>query len=321
MWQPFPPASDVVDFIRDGSHFIVAGHKEPDGDCAGSQLALASALRRLGKTVTLASAGPFKRPEIVPYKDLFQKEIPPHELAGARVLVVDCSMEERTGDLAATLRGLPTALIDHHASGAPYGQACYLDAAAPSTTVLVLALMQALGLTPTPEEAGFLFFGLATDTGFFRHVDGGGAEVFRAAADLVQSGANPKAVFAQINGGKTLNSRLLLARILIMSTEELEDTRAAGGESRDSDTLYQLIQSVEGVEAVALLRQETPETCAVGLRSRDSIDVAAIAARFGGGGHKNAAGFLTQGTLDGLYPRVLAEFEALMPPRAGELLP
>ncbi|MDR2521096.1 MAG: bifunctional oligoribonuclease/PAP phosphatase NrnA [Spirochaetaceae bacterium] len=316
-------------FIRDGAHFIVAGHKEPDGDCAGSQLALASALRRLGKTVTLASAGPWKRPEIIPYKALFQQEIAPHEASGARVIVVDCSMEERTGDLAPALRGLPTALIDHHASGAPYGEVCYLDAAAPSTTALVLALIHALGLTPTAEEAEWLFFGLATDTGFFRHVDSGGAEVFSVASSLVRFGASPKKVFGMINGGKTLNSRRLLARILaraedhcngklVMSTEEFEDVQSAGGESRDSDTLYQLIQSVEGVEAIALLRQETADTCTVGLRSRDSVDVARIAAQFGGGGHKNAAGFLTQGCLKDVYPRVLAAFEeAFLPERAG----
>jgi phosphoesterase RecJ-like protein len=320
MWQPFPPPPEMVDFIRNGARFIIAGHKEPDGDCAGSQLALASALRRLGKTVTLASAGPWKRPEILPYKAFFQQEIAPSETAGARAIVVDCSMEERTGDLAAALRGLPVALIDHHASGTPYGDARYLDAAAPSTTVLVFALIQALGLTPTPEEAELLFFGLATDTGFFRHVDSGGAAVFSAASSLVHFGANPKKTFSMINGGKTLNSRLLLARILaraethyngklIMSTEELEDTRKAGGESRDSDTLYQLIQSVEGVEAIALLRQETADTCAVGLRSRDSVNVARVAAEFGGGGHKNAAGFLTQGSIKDLYPRVLAAFK------------
>ncbi|MDR0539867.1 MAG: bifunctional oligoribonuclease/PAP phosphatase NrnA [Spirochaetaceae bacterium] len=323
MWQPFPPPRELVDFIRNGSKFIIAGHKEPDADCIGSQLALASALRRLGKDVVLCSAGPFKRTEVQPYKALFLPELDDAARCGASVIVIDCSMEERTGTLAPSLRGLPTALIDHHASGTPYGTVRYLDSAAPSTTALVFALITSLGLSPTTEEAEFLFFGLAADTGFFRHVDDGGERVYALASELIHYGANPKKTFAQMNGGKTLNSRLLMANVLsraksylggrlIISTEELEETERFGLESRDSDMLYQLIQSIEGVEAIALIRQESPEKCSVGLRSRDTIDVSQVAACFGGGGHKNAAGFLIEAGIAGLLPRILAEFEKIM---------
>jgi phosphoesterase RecJ-like protein len=179
--------------------------------------------------------------------------------------------------------------------------------------------MDALSLSPTPEEAELMLFGLCTDTGFFRHVDNTGAAAFETAARLTAAGANPKHVFAAIHGGKSLESRLLmgllLSRIrslyggrLLISREEYEDTLRFGGESRDSDMIYQLMQSITGVEAMALIRQESPTNCTIGIRSRDAIDVASIAEKFGGGGHKNAAGASTGGTIDTIEEQLIKEF-------------
>jgi phosphoesterase RecJ-like protein len=246
-----------------------------------------------------------------------------------RVIVADCSAPDRTGDLAPLLEGLPAAVIDHHASaaegafaGVKGARAVYLDAGAPSTTALVMRLVTALGLETVPEEAELLFFGLCTDTGFFRHVDGGGAETFAAAAALIRAGASPKRAFQAIHGGKSLDSRILLGNILsraesrfggrlILSREEYDDTRRFGLESRDSDSLYQLLQSVAGAEAIVIIRQEDPENCSIGFRSRDHVDVAALAAAFGGGGHKNAAGAAVPGRIDTVMPRILAAFEKI----------
>jgi phosphoesterase RecJ-like protein len=317
---------ELIQFIKTGSKFLVAGHKEPDGDCVGSQLALCSALRRLGKTALPCSAGPFKRSEIKSYEGLFTAAPGDQDRENARVIVVDCSAPGRTGDLAPFLEGLPTAVIDHHATGdhpAPSAEApVFLDAAAPSVTFLILHLIEALGERPSREEAELLFFGLCTDTGFFRHVDQGGAETFTAAAQLVQAGANPKKTFHAIHGGKSLGSRILMGILLaraeplfggrlILSYEQYEETRRFGLEGRDSDSLYQLLQSVAGVEAIAIIRQETPENCTVGLRSRDAVDVSAVAAGFGGGGHKNAAGFSVNGAVEELRPQLIAAFEKI----------
>jgi phosphoesterase RecJ-like protein len=325
-WQPAPVPPPLVSFIRSGSSFIVAGHKEPDGDCVGSQLALCSALRRLGKRAFPCSAGPFKRTEIMPYADRFVP-VPP-DRTGMKVIVTDCSTPDRIGDLAPVLEGLPSAFIDHHASagtglaGSGETGAVYLDAGAPSTTALIQRLVTALGLEPDPGEAELLFFGLCTDTGFFRHVDEGGAETFAAAAALIRAGASPKRTFQTIQGGKSLDSRILLGNILsraephfggrlILSREEYEETRRFGLEGRDSDSLYQLLQSVAGVEAIVIIRQESPENCSIGFRSRDRVDVAALAAAFGGGGHRNAAGASVPGRIDSVTPRILAAFEKI----------
>jgi phosphoesterase RecJ-like protein len=136
---------------------------------------------------------------------------------------------------------------------------------------------------------------------------------------MVRAGANPKAVFQNIHGGKSLGSRILLGHVLsraethyggklVYSYETYEDTQKFGLEGRDSDSLYQLLQSIDGVEAIAVIRQESAAGCTAGLRSRDRINVAEIAVRFGGGGHKNAAGLKIAGTIEELKPRLIEAF-------------
>ncbi|MDR2617939.1 MAG: bifunctional oligoribonuclease/PAP phosphatase NrnA [Treponema sp.] len=319
---PVPDA--LLDFIKTGKQFIVAGHKEPDGDCVGSQLALVSALKRLGKEAVPCSAGPFKRTEVKAYEKYFASSIGETCRADARVIITDCSSVDRTGDLAPLLKGLPAAVIDHHKAGkrGVEGGEAFIDEKAPSVTVMISALIEALGLELLKDEAELLLFGLCTDTGFFRHIDETGAETFEAAAKMIRSGASPKEIFQKIHGGKSLDSRILMGRILsrgesyfggklVISTEEYEETRRFGLESRDSDAVYQNFQAVKGVEAVVLIRQEKPDNCTAGLRSRDEVDVAAVARSFGGGGHKNAAGFSLEGTISEIKPKLLDEFKTI----------
>ena len=126
-----------------------------------------------------------------------------------------------------------------------------------------------------------------------------------------------------MNSGKPFSTRKLLGIMLsraeqyfngklIVTYETLEDTNLYGKEGRDSDSLYQLLLSVDEVQAVLFVRQDTDKTCTAGFRSKDVIDVSAIAAKFGGGGHKNAAGLSTEGTLDTLLPKIISEFEKVL---------
>ena len=324
----------LLGYIKSGEIFLIVGHKEPDGDCVGSQLALASVLRRMGKETVVYSPGPYKRTEIIPYQKYFH---PITEISAKlqefklqkkelRLIIVDCAGLDRTGELMDSLEGYPKAVIDHHRKGEFEEQMkgapeypCYLDGNAPSTTFMIHKLIIALGLEITTEEAEFLFFGLCTDTGFFRHVDSGGAETFDLAAALIRAGANPKATYTAIYDGKSLGSRKLLGNILarsesffegrlILSFEEYEETCRLGVDGRDSDSMYKLFQAVAGVEAIAFIRQETIDKCTVGFRSRSWVDVGNIAKSFGGGGHKNAAGFSKYGTINELKPKIIDAF-------------
>jgi phosphoesterase RecJ-like protein len=318
------PPIELLDFIREGEKFLIVGHKEPDGDCLGSQFALASALRRMGKEAVLCSAGPFKRIEVKRYEPFFTAA--PDTKGISRAIVIDCSSIDRTGGIESYLEGFSIAIIDHHdnrktgnGESASF-PVCYIDSDAPSTTFMVMKVMEALGLKMNLEEAESLFFGLCTDTGFFRHVDNEGAETFEAAAALIRAGANPKDAFSAIYGGKSLDSRKLIGHILlraeplfdgklVFSSEEYEETCRYGYESRDSDILFQLFQSVDGVEAIVIIRQETPENCTIAFRSRSWVDVGSIAESFGGGGHMNASGCIIPGSIAELKPRVVKAFE------------
>jgi len=314
---------ELIDFIKSGKKFIVAGHKESDGDCVGSQLALCSILGRMGKEAIPCSPGPLKRHEVKQFEKLFRTSIDKKTREGAWAIITDCSSMERTGELAGELAGLPIAIIDHHEHGKDtpeqMGGPVYISETAASVTQLILKLIDALGMELTKNEADFLFFGLCTDTGFFRHVDSNGVETFETAVRLVKAGANPKKTYQMIHGGKSLESRLLIGHILsraepyldgrlLISSEDYDDNQHFGIEGRDSDVLYQLLMSVGGVQAIAVIRQEKPDACTVSLRSLDKIDVAAVAQSMGGGGHRNAAGVNVPGTIGDIREKLLELF-------------
>ncbi|MCL2008481.1 MAG: bifunctional oligoribonuclease/PAP phosphatase NrnA [Treponema sp.] len=304
---------NLIKFFNEGTKFLIAGHKEPDGDCVGSQLALSLFLKRMGKEAIPCSAGPFKRSEIRAYEELFT---PNPDTKNARAVILDCSTPDRTGDLEPLLDSLPLAVIDHHRwiAGKKTDKEAvvkFIDITAPATTVLVMRLIKAMGMEMSKEEAEYLFFGLCTDTGFFRHVDVGGVDTFESAIAMINAGASPKTAYHSIYGGKSLNSRKLLGLVLnrvesyydgklLLSSEEYEETCLYGLEGRDTDSFYQLLQSVNGVEVIVIIRQETPEKTTIGLRSRSYVDVGRIAENLGGGGHKHAAG----GSLPGTIPEV-----------------
>jgi len=326
-----PPDALLV-FLKQYRRFLILGHGEPDGDCLGSQLGMALLVRKLGARAVLLSPGPFRRPEIQEYSSRFQNRIPEDILkdiresgpagSGWAVLIMDCSTPERIGpELQEDIRGLPVAVIDHHASGADFGSVRWIEPKAPAVTVLVHRLYTLLDLPVEKEEAELLFLGLCTDTGYFRHLEEGSEDTFLLASRLVEAGVNPKGIFNRMHGNRSLESRILLGRLLarteswlegrVLSTwESLEEKRTFGPENRDSDILYQQLQSVRNCEAVLLIREESETERSVGIRTREAVDAGQLASERGGGGHKRAAGYNTtlsrQEILQDLLPRIEA---------------
>lgn len=307
-------------FLDSHESFIITGHKEPDGDCIASALGISRLLKARGKQFCLLNVGPFKRTEIRPYEKYFTSVLPKsmQKADNPGVIIVDCSELSRLGDVDPIITRLDTYILDHHKT-AECTEKSIIDWTSPAAVCIVQQLYEAIVGPLDKETAEILFFGLSTDTGFFRFLDTNGAEVFMAAARLVAAGANPRTTYDEITGGKPWSTRKLLGTMLdkadryyggrlVITTENLEDTRRMGSEGRDSDSLYQLMLSVEGVEAVVFVREETDKTCTLGFRSRNDVDVSSIAAVFGGGGHKNASGALTEGTPGSLIPKIKEEF-------------
>jgi bifunctional oligoribonuclease and PAP phosphatase NrnA len=313
-------------FLEAHERFLVLGHREPDGDCIASQIVTAELIRALGKQATLHSVGPFDRPEIEEYAGQFSSSIPAQaaRAEGTAIVVVDCSTSDRTGGLCETIVGLPCLVIDHHSSGEDFGSMRYIDSSAASTSMLVYSVYESLGVVPTREQARLLLFGLCTDTGFFRHLSQGSAEAFCVIARLVELGTSTAEVFRMVYGRRRLASRKLLGRMLerteshwdealLLSWQTAEDRASAGGRyQRGEDDLYRLLQTVNGNQVVVFIRQEDSGSFSVSLRSTNAIDVGAVASSFGGGGHRQAAGFETPGPLEAIRQKMLDTFAPLI---------
>lgn len=314
-------------FIDKHNFFFIVGHKEPDGDCVASCLGIAAILDSMNKPYQLLSAGPFKRNEVIKWQDkfsdtmVFQDE---EERKHTGLIIADCSELFRLGEIEGDLKHFDTFIIDHHKTGniMENAEGC-INPEAPACAFLVqLFYEKMIGDIPS-EIARILFFGLCTDTGFFRFLIQNSAPVFMAASRLVSYGADPRTTYNEINSGKPYSTRKLLGVLLnkaekyldgrlVITYESLEDTKKFGLEGRDSDSLYQLLLSSKGVEVAVFLRQDTPTTCTGGFRSVDKVDVSSVAAKFGGGGHKNASGMSCVGRVETLLPQVVKEFARIM---------
>jgi bifunctional oligoribonuclease and PAP phosphatase NrnA len=312
----------IVMFLQKHDYFVLAGHMEPDGDCTGSMLALKHYLGRIGKDAGCYCVGPFNRPEILRWAYRFESEYSPPAVDTRRraAIILDCSTPERIGSLQDDIRGLPTAVIDHHASGTTFGDTRFVDPTAPSVTYLIQRIIETMTGSVDRDEAEYLLFGLCTDTGFFRHVDTHGERVLTAAGRLTRAGTSLNNIHRLIYGGRPIGTRLLLGRLLsrtrvyfggavLFTYETISDIDEFGVSARDSDTLYQLLQGTIGCRAVALFRDEEPGRLSVGLRSNDDLDVGSIAKAFGGGGHAKAAGFEYEGLRETLEENLLRAFE------------
>lgn len=313
-------------FLDSHESFIIAGHKEPDGDCISSCMGLSYIVEKTGKPYIMINAGPFKRNEIKKYAEYFRNDIPfmtQDERNSCGLIITDCSEISRLGEIDGDLKGFDTFIIDHHKTAEVQGDNTIIDPTSPAAACLVQQLFEAVVGKMTPEQANTIFFGICTDTGFFRFLTDNSSEVFRGTARLVEAGANPRTTYQQMTSGKPWSTRKLLSIMLdraerycngrlVVTYETMEDTRKYGQEGRDSDAFYSLMLEVEGVEAVLFVRQETERSCTLGLRSRDRCDVSAIAQKFGGGGHKNASGASTEGRADTLIPQIIKEFAKVL---------
>ena len=310
--------------LEEKDSFVLIGHTNPDGDCLSSQRALGSFLERRGGNVCLLSPGPFNRSEIENQEKYFLYHLPEKfKDMNTLVIVLDCSTIDRIGYLADEIQGMEVAVIDHHDSGKSFGDIQFIHPEAPSVTFLVHKLIESFDVKPNKKEAELLLFGIATDTGFFRHLESGSQEVFQSVAGLTECGASPKEAHTLMYGGRTLLSKQFMGELLSRTRSELEgkliisfetekDLKKYSKDNRDSDAFYQQVQGIKGVEAIALVRFESNLEISVGLRSRYYADVGAIAKSFGGGGHKKAAGFTWNGSAEEITDKLIKIFSKIL---------
>jgi bifunctional oligoribonuclease and PAP phosphatase NrnA len=299
------PANPFFDFLQTRERFLLTGHENPDGDCLGAQTALFHLLQALGKTVHIVNPDPIGRSF-----DFLQRSTPfGHARADEplpafdAVVLLDCSQLSRVGVLGQRLRqsGQPIAVIDHHVgSDHGDGNVHYVDPTAAATGALVRRLYRELKVPLPKAAAEGVFLSLVADTGWFRYSNAD-AEVFAMASELVAAGVDGSRIYDALYRRNHPDSATVLAEALarhrlrlhgklaLVSLDKALMERAARADF-DTDGVLDPLRSLEGVEVVALLKERFDETVKCSLRSRADVDVQAIVATFGGGGHKKAAG-------------------------------
>jgi phosphoesterase RecJ-like protein len=298
----------IADALRRHDRFLVVTHENPDGDALGSLLAATLALRQLGKDAVMYLAGRTPLPReyaFMPLGELVRE--PPADAANRVLLAVDCAKEDRIGDAAALARAPLVLDIDHHHDNTRFGDLNLIVADASSTGEVLRDVFAEVGVDLTPEHAEPLYIALVTDTGRFQYANTT-PKALRLAAELVDAGADIHAVFQEVYESVEFAKLKLLARALdraevleggriVVSHLLRSDFTEVGASEPYSEGIIDYLRMVEGAELAALIREQLNDGADAhkgSLRSSiDELDVSAIARRFGGGGHRQAAGFST----------------------------
>jgi phosphoesterase RecJ-like protein len=312
--------SPLINLVRDKQRFVLTTHVRPDGDGLGSMLALADCLRRRGKGVllTVASKLPPRYDFLDPDRHVRPFAAPLDKFHEAEaVLILDTGTWNQLGDFGAFMKTLnvPRVVIDHHATQDDLGAVRLVDTTAEATGRLVFEAINALGGPLSTEAAHMLFVAVAMDTGWFRHSNTTPA-TFELAAALMRAGARPteayECLFEQNTPARLRLTGLILDRLQLTHdgrvafTEILRgDYAAAGAIPQDSEDLINYVRSVAGVEVGLLFMEQPRGGVKVSFRSRRA-DVAKLAEKFGGGGHRLASGATLPDPLDEARARVLA---------------
>jgi bifunctional oligoribonuclease and PAP phosphatase NrnA len=321
-----PLTKDIVQAIRERQRFVLSSHARPDGDSIGSQLAMAYALRALGKEAVVINADPAPAP-LMQFPGVPDILIAPKvEGAFDAAIIMECSDLARTG-----VSGLDRYFvinIDHHPGNTSFGQLNWFDAKAAACGEMVFDLVRELGVPLSREIATHVYLAILTDTGSF-HYSSISTRTFDICGEALEAGVDPVLVARNVYDSNSMGRLKLFGAVLsamqIDSTGRIaivyldhEMAREAGGTYEDTEGLINLPLTVKEIEAVVFFKQIEGEEYRVSMRSKGDIDVGGVAKTFGGGGHKNAAGCTVTGAIDALQKLFLEKIEAAIDGRPAD---
>ena len=298
--------SQVVELIENKHDFGITTHIKPDGDGVGSSLGLCWLLRSLGKNAEVIVHG-----EVPPaYRDLpgaenirDVREVNGHYDA---VFVIECSDLDRPG--ISGLDKILTVNIDHHATSAHFGTINWIDSTASAVGEMIYNLCKAIGGRLTKEFAECVYMALVTDTGSF-HFPNTSDRTLKVASELIKAGAEPtkigNSVYYNYPWSRIELMRQTLATVrrdatgrIAMMRQTMDMERNSGTVDGDNSGFVNIPLSAREVLAALYMREVGPNTYRASLRSKGNVNVAKVAEKFGGGGHKNAAGLGVEGDWD-----------------------
>jgi bifunctional oligoribonuclease and PAP phosphatase NrnA len=292
--------------IRRRRQFVIASHVRPDGDAIGSQMAMAYALRALGKEARVVNRDP-SPPELLTFPGVAEIELAERiDDPGDAVIVMESGDLTRTG-----VGGLDMGFvinIDHHVGNTMYGAVNWFDVSAAACGEMVFDLVRELGAPLSYEIAVHIYIAILTDTGSF-HYSNISPRTFDICRQCVEAGVNPQAVARAVFDSNSLGRLKLFGAVLSrmdldasgrLATLSVDRQLLADSHAtyEDTDGLINQPLTVKRIQAVVFFKEIGHEDWRVSMRSKGNIDVNAVARQFGGGGHKNASGCSATGRLE-----------------------
>ena len=321
-----PEILQIVEAVRARRRFVLSSHSRPDGDSIGSQLAMASALRAMGKEATVVNADPAP-PPLMAFPGVADIRIAPSadgEFDAA--IIMECGDLARTG--VSGLERVFVINIDHHPGNTGYGRINWFDPGAAACAEMVFDVVRALGVPLSKEIATHVYLAILTDTGSF-HYSGISARTFDICRECMEAGVDPVLVARNVYDSNNMGRLKLFGAVL--SAMQIDQTgriaivyvdhemaRVAGGTYEDTEGLVNLPLTVKEIEAVVFFKQEKGDEYRVSLRSKGDIDIGVVAKEYGGGGHKNAAGCTVTGPIEELQRALVEKIEGAIDGRPAD---
>ena len=291
---------EMIEVLRKAPTVALFSHVSPDGDCVGSMLAIGLALEKMGKEVFFYNPDPVPSYlTFLPGSSRIRQDLPNPQ--PKTLMFVDCTDFQRVNLSMSEISQESTVLnLDHHISNQFFGHFNWVDAQASACAEIALTLINQLGVEIDRDMATNLYTAIVTDSGCFQYSNTT-AQTHRLTAELLDIGLDLSRIHHNIFDQKPLAQIKLLQyalngleiradgqlAVMILS---LEDFRKCGAEQELSEGLVNHARSIAGVEVAVLLKEVGPQEFKGGLRSNLWLNVNEIAAQFGGGGHKRAAG-------------------------------
>ena len=315
---------EIINRIEIAQNFLVASHSDPDGDAVGSLLAMGLALDKLGKDVTIYNSSPI--PAVYRFLPSVERIVNhfSQKTNFDTALILDCGQISRIGEAHTLVNRIPVSInIDHHITNTRFGTLQLIDPEACSTAEIVYNLIRVLNVPIDNAIATSIYTGILTDTGSFRFSNTNQA-AFAISQEMVQYGVEPYYVSQQVYGKYSLG-RIKLLNLALDSIEISDNGKLSimtltkemftetGTQPEDVDGMINYARRIEDVKVAALIQElhngrnghDALPKFHVSLRSDGTVDVAAIAGTFGGGGHSNAAGFQVEMSMTKLKSQIV----------------
>lgn len=311
--------SQISKIIKQSKTFFIAGHINPDCDSLGSSLALRSVLKRLGKKAEVYCGDEIPDAALSIKNSSKIKKNPPKNKIFDCAVILESSNLERIGNLISKRQAKKIINIDHHLINSNFGDVNWIDPNSSSAAELVLRLFEFMKIKLNKDEAESLYFGLLTDTGGFKNSNTradshlAAAKLFACGidADFVQSRVFSRDSFASLKllGCALSNMQTCFDGQISYTFLDLEMFKQCGASQKDADGISVFLLKLDGAKAGFFIKEENISKLKVSLRSIKNFNILKIAKMFGGGGHKNAAGFFMDGGIESAVAKIKEAFK------------